>query len=82
MTVKSFALTGTAFTVLVLLGVISASSPEFKAHATTAAIIVLGIISLSGVLFALIAPLFPERPERRTEAPEHRRGSEHTGGIR
>lgn len=87
MTVKSFVLTGTALIVLVLLGVISVSSPEFKAHATTAVIIVLGIISLTGVLFALIAPLFPERLERPlaespTEAPEHLRGSEHTGSIR
>jgi hypothetical protein len=59
MNVRTIVLTTAAFAVLGVLGYLAGVSPEFKYHATTVAIVVLGLISLAGVLAALITPLLP-----------------------
>lgn len=85
MTRKSVLLTVTAFAILVVCGVLSAGSPEFKAHATTVAVAILAVISLSGVLLALITPLLPDGvqtyggPESAPEAREQLTAAHHTG---
>ncbi|MFC4942353.1 hypothetical protein [Pseudonocardia sp. GCM10023141] len=51
-------LTALAVTVLVILGNAAQASPQLKEQATTVAIVVLAALSLSGILAALIGPLF------------------------
>lgn len=49
--------TALAVSALITLGYAAAASPQLKEHATTVAIVALALMSLSGILGALIAPL-------------------------
>lgn len=70
MNARTALLTGAAFATLIVLGCISAASPEFKYHATTVAIVVLAVMSLSGVLAAMIAPLLDALIDPRLDLTE------------
>lgn len=83
MTAKSAMLTATALAVLVILGAICAASPEFKAHATTVAIVILGVLALPGVLSALITPLLAAEsaPQIVADRPDPAAAAQHTGSL-
>jgi hypothetical protein len=81
----------TAITTLVVLGLAAHLSPEFKQHATTAAIALLTLISLSGLVAALVLRHLDTRPDipPATTGPERppgalttTAGTAHTGSIR
>jgi uncharacterized membrane protein YgdD (TMEM256/DUF423 family) len=85
-TIRTTALMAAAVAALVAAGVAASVSAEFKQHATTAGIVLLGLIALSGILAALIlrrpdhtAPLTPtaQRPPaaRQTSLSGHHTGS-------
>lgn len=63
--------TALAVSVLITLGYAAAASPQLKEHATTIAIVVLALMSLSGILAALIAPF----TRIHTVARQHRRNA-------
>jgi hypothetical protein len=77
----------TAMTALVVLGTTAHLSPEFKQHATTTAIVLLALISISGLLAGLVLRRLDtdsdiRRPERPPGARTATAGTAHTGGIR
>jgi hypothetical protein len=81
----------TAVAALVVLGIAAHLSPEFKQHATTTGIALLALISLSGLIAALVLRHLDTRPDTPagTSGPERPPGAltttastAHTGGIR
>jgi hypothetical protein len=82
MNAKHLAITAAALGTLVVLGVASSTSPEFKHHATTVCIVLLGLISLGGIA-APILRLFADPPaERVSTARTTTRSGQHTGARR
>jgi hypothetical protein len=81
-------LTGaTAVIALVALGTAAHLWPEFKQHATTTGIVLLALVSLSGLVAALVLRhLDTESDIRGSERPSGARtatvGTAHTGSIR
>ena len=86
MNAKSLAITGAAVGTLVVLGVLSSNSPEFKYHATTVLIVLLGLISLSGIVAALVLgrtePTSTRAAERASAARTTARSGHYTGARR
>jgi hypothetical protein len=81
----------TAITTLVVFGIAAHLSPEFKQHATTAGIVLLVLISVSGLTASLVLRILDARPDAppATTGPERPPGAlaattrtAHTGGIR
>lgn len=82
MNVKSLAIGGAAVGTLVVLGVLSSNSPEFKYHATTVCIVLLGLISLGGILTPLILRLIDNSPDERAAAARTAARCGHYTGTR
>ncbi len=82
MNVKTLALTGTALAILVILGVLSNTSPAFKATATTASIVILAVIALGAPALALAVSLVPTNRHKPAQRPFRARGTAHTGNTR
>jgi protein-S-isoprenylcysteine O-methyltransferase Ste14 len=86
MNAKSLAIGGAAVGTLVVLGVVSSASPEFKYHATTVLIVLLGLISLSGIVATLFLgrtePTSTRAAERTSAARSTTRRGHYTGARR
>ncbi|GAA3043358.1 hypothetical protein GCM10010464_04370 [Pseudonocardia yunnanensis] len=74
MNAKHLTITAAALSTLVVLGVASSASPEFKHHATTVCVVLLGLISLSGIAAALVLG----RTEPNPKAPAERASAART----
>jgi p-aminobenzoyl-glutamate transporter AbgT len=75
-----FCIAGTV--IVITSGVLASVDAAFKHHATTTAIVVLALLAVSGVLFALVAPLLPTEPQKLTTAAEKVAGTDYTGTLR
>ncbi|GAA1181020.1 hypothetical protein [Pseudonocardia alaniniphila] len=83
MNVKSLVIGGAAVGTLVVLGVLSSNSPEFKYHATTVLIVLLGLLSLGAIIVSLVLRLLDNSPaERASVARSTTRRGHYTGARR
>jgi hypothetical protein len=74
--IRHIAIAGSAISALVACGIATEVSPTFKQHATTVGIVLLALISLSGLLAGPILRILNTRPE--TTGPEHPPGARTT----
>lgn len=88
MNAKTISIAGTAAATLVLSGVLAELSPAFKQHATTVCIALLALISISGVLAAVIfrrpahTPGLTPAAQRAPAARATTLSTHHSGGHR
>ncbi len=84
---RRFLLGATAVSTLVVLGIAAHHWPEFKQHATTAGLVLLALISLSGFVAGLVLRHLDTRPdmtgpERLSKTVTTAAGAAHTGNLR
>jgi hypothetical protein len=89
--IRRIVIAGSAIAALVACGIATEASPAFKQHATTVGIVLLALISLSGLFAGLIVRSHDNRPDiaPTTSRPESRSGARtsmpstaHTGSLR